>query len=86
MAESGESFEIQIEELTQALAVRTSERDTLAGRLKEQVAEVQELKVLAPTLKAIFEKETSCDRPWRPGPALLRRRRGAAPHHELKRQ
>lgn len=50
LAESGESFEIQIEELTQALALRTSERDTLAGQLKEQVAEVHEL-------KATFERE-----------------------------
>jgi len=44
LAEGGESFEIQIDELTQALAARTSERDTLVGRLKEQVSEVQELK------------------------------------------
>ena len=50
LAESGERFEIQIEELTQTLAVRTSQRDTLAGQLKEQVAEVHEL-------KANFERE-----------------------------
>ena len=50
LAESGESFEIQIDELTQALAVRTSERDTLVGQLKEQVSEVQES-------KATFERE-----------------------------
>ena len=50
LAENGESFEIQIDELTQALAARTSERDTLVGQLKEQASEVQEL-------KATFERE-----------------------------
>ena len=45
LAENGESFEIQIDELTQALAARTSERDTLAGQLKEQASELHELKV-----------------------------------------
>ena len=50
LAENGETFEIQIDGLTQALAARTSERDTLVGQLKEQVSEVQEL-------KATFERE-----------------------------
>ena len=45
LAEGGEGFEIQIDELNQALAARTSERDTIAGQLKEQIENIHELKV-----------------------------------------
>lgn len=48
LAASGEGREAQVEELNQALAARTSERDSMAGQLKVQSAEVERL---APLLR-----------------------------------
>lgn len=44
LAAAGEGYEAQIEELTESLAARTSERDTLSGRLRELESEVISLK------------------------------------------
>jgi colicin import membrane protein len=50
LAESGEAYESQIDELTKELVSRTSERDSMAGQLAERAEE-------AAALKTVVERE-----------------------------
>lgn len=56
---TGEGHEARIEELTQELAARASERDSMAGQLAERTAEVSELKT---TLGAVQERAAATER------------------------
>ena len=58
LAASGEGAETRIDELTQDLAARTSERDSMQGQLSQRTAEVDELKR---ALAAATEKTSSLE-------------------------
>lgn len=59
LAASGEAYESTIDELTQALAARTSERDTLAGQLDAMGTKAAELKL---ALDSTSERATVAER------------------------
>ena len=59
LAATGEANEARIDELTQELAARTSERDSMAGQLTERTSEVEELKTV---LAAATKKTASLER------------------------
>ena len=59
LASTGEGNEARIDELTQDLAARTSERDSMAGQLTERTSEVDELKT---ALAAATNKAASLER------------------------
>lgn len=59
LSATGEANDARIDELTQELAARTSERDSMAGQLTERTSEVDELKS---ALAAATEKAASLER------------------------
>jgi colicin import membrane protein len=59
LAATGEVNDVRIEEMTQALAARTSERDSMAGQLADRTSELNELRVL---LAAAQEKCATMER------------------------